>query len=72
MSKVLVLAFKTSEGKINNLKINKPRADVTRAEAEAVMNDIIAKNVFVTSSGASLAEIDSVYVTVTTKNELLA
>ena len=72
MATALVLAFKTTEGRICNLKISKPRADVTRTEAEAVMNDIISKNVFVTTSGAALATIESIYLTATTKTELLA
>lgn len=72
MSTALVLAFKSTEGKICNIKVNTPRADVTRAEAEAVMNDIIGRNVFQTASGAALAAIDSIYITAITKNELLA
>lgn len=67
----LVLAFKTTEGKSCNIRINSPRADVGRAEAEAVMNDVIARNVFMTSSGATLVSIESVHMIVTSKNELL-
>lgn len=71
MATVLVLAFKTTEGKICNIKVNNPRVDVTRSEAEAVMSDIITRNVFETASGSGLAAIDSVYLLATTKSEVL-
>lgn len=71
MATALVLAFKTTDGKTCNIKISNPRVDVTRAEAETVMNDIIDQDVFETASGASLAEIEGVYTVVTTKNEVL-
>ena len=72
MATSLVLAFKTTEGKICNIKINDPKEGVTRTEAVAVMNDIIAKNVFETSTGARLSAVESVYTVVTTKSEVLA
>lgn len=71
MSTALVLAFKTTDNKIYNIRINEPKSDITRAQAETVMNELIAKNVFQTASGASLSAIDSVYTIVTNKNELL-
>ena len=72
MATSLVLAFKTTEGKICNIKINDPKEGVTRTEAVAVMNDIIVKNVFETSTGARLSAVESVYTVVTTKSEVLA
>lgn len=71
MSTALLLGFKTTDGKIYNIRINNPKSDITRAQAETVMNEIIAKNVFQTASGASLSAIDSVHTVVTTKNELV-
>ena len=71
MSKSIVLAFRTTDGRICNIRINNPKADITRTQAEAVMNDIIAQNVFITGTGATLATIDSIYSVVSTKNEIL-
>lgn len=71
MNTNLILSFKASDGKICNLNIKSPRADVTRAEAVAVMEDIIEKNVFETASGASLVSVSAVYSVVTNKTELL-
>lgn len=71
MPTVLNLAFKTSDSKIATLRVNSPRADVTRAEVEAVMQEIIAKNVFETGSGGRLVEIDNISTVTTTKSELL-
>lgn len=71
MANILVLAFKATDGKICNIRISDPKLDVTRAEIESVMNDIISKNVFETSTGAGLASIESVYMVVTSKSEVL-
>ena len=71
MPTVLNLTFKTSDAKIATIRINAPRADVTRAESEAVMQEIIAQDVFETGSGARLIEIDNISTVTTTKSELL-
>lgn len=71
MANSLILAFRTTDGKTYNIRVNDPRQDVTREQAEAVMNDMISKNVFETSTGATLAEIAAVYSIVTTKSEIL-
>lgn len=71
MARSLVLAFRTTDGKICNIRINDPKADLTRAQIETVMNELIGKNVFQTGSGATLAAIDTVYNVETNKNEVL-
>lgn len=71
MATTLMLAFKATDGRISNIRINNPRADVTRAEALAVMQDIIEKDVFRTPTGASLAAVEDVYTVVTTKTTVL-
>lgn len=71
MSTILNLTFKTSDSKLCNIRVNSPRADVTRAEAEAAMQVLIDKDVFETSSGARLIAIDNVSITTTTKSDLL-
>lgn len=72
MTTNLILSFKTSDGKTCNINIKQPRPDVTRAEALAVMEDIIDKDVFQTASGASLTGVLTVFTVVSNKNELLA
>lgn len=71
MSTILNLGFKTSDAKLCNIRINSPRADVTRTEAEAVMQTIIDQDVFETASGARLIAIDKVSTITTTKSDLL-
>lgn len=71
MATNLILSFKSSDGKTCNINIKSPRADVSRAEAIAVMEDVIDKNVFQTPTGASLVAIANIYTVVTSKSELL-
>lgn len=71
MATTLMLAFKATDGRISNIRINNPRADVSRAEALAVMQDIIDQDVFRTPTGAGLAAIEDVYTVVTTKTTVL-
>ena len=51
MSKVLELVFKDVKGKTKTFNINDPRDNVTKAEAEAAMKNIITANVFNTTNG---------------------
>lgn len=56
MSKVLELVFKDTAGKTKTFSINDPRENVTKAEAETAMQNIITANAFATAAG-DLAEI---------------
>ena len=71
MATSLILAFKTDDGKICNIKVNDPKDNISRSEAEAAMNTIIEKNVFETSSGAKLTAIDDIYTVTTAKSQIL-
>ncbi|MDQ7093616.1 DUF2922 domain-containing protein [Desulfosporosinus sp. PR] len=51
-SRVLKLTFTTSGGKTFVLTIPQPKEDLDKAEAEALMDEIIQKNLFITPSGA--------------------
>jgi len=44
--------FTTDGGKTFAITIPNPKEDLQKAEAEAVMDTIIQKNIFITSSGA--------------------
>ena len=51
-SSVLRLTFTTAGGKTFAITIPNPRTDLQQAEVMAVMNSIIANDLFLTSSGA--------------------
>ncbi|NBJ14676.1 MAG: DUF2922 domain-containing protein [Dehalobacter sp. 4CP] len=50
-NKFVRLTFLTAGGKTFAITVPNPRADMTKAEAEAVMDMIIARNIFNTLSG---------------------
>ncbi|NLY42818.1 MAG: DUF2922 domain-containing protein [Clostridiaceae bacterium] len=51
MAAVLEMIFKNEEQKNVTISISDPVEDLTGAEVKAVMDNIIAKNVFTTSGG---------------------
>lgn len=57
-SKTLRLTFTTALGTSHSISLKHPRADLTAAEAEATMDLIIAKNIFLTTGGAYVAKKD--------------
>ncbi len=57
-NKVVRLTFTTTGGKTFSITIPDPREDLDKAEAEAVMDTIIQKNVFLTSSGELIGKRD--------------
>ncbi|WP_434509815.1 DUF2922 domain-containing protein [Desulfitobacterium sp. AusDCA] len=66
-NKVLRLTFTTAGGKTYSITIPDPREDLQKAEA--VMDTIIQKNIFLTSSGALTGKRD-IRVIDTTTNDL--
>ena len=63
-STVLRLVFGTEvEGKTASMEFNNPKADVTQAQIEALMNLIITKNVVNTKNGALTTILDGGIVT---------
>ena len=68
-SRVLRLTFTTAGGKTYLITIPNPREDLQQAEAKAVMNSIIASDLFLTSSGA-LTGIRDIRVIDTSINDL--
>ena len=55
MSKTLELVFRTSAGKETTISVPDPKDDLTLVQAQAVMKDIIDKNIF-SVKGNALAE----------------
>ncbi|OLN27938.1 DUF2922 domain-containing protein [Desulfosporosinus metallidurans] len=68
-SRVLRLTFTTAGGKTLAITIPNPREDLQQAEAVAVMDSIIASDLFLTSSGA-LTGIRDIRVIDTTTDDL--
>jgi len=56
--KVLRMTFNNALGGSVSITLPEPREDVTAAEIEAVMETIIAKNIFASSGGDLLAKRD--------------
>lgn len=69
MSTKLEMSFKNAMDNKSTLSVDNPRGDLTDAEVAAVMQDIIAKNVFNTTGG-DLASINSARIVSTTIDEL--
>lgn len=55
MTKTLELVFRTSAGKEAVISLPDPKDDLTLAQAQSVMQDMIAKNIFAIK-GSELAE----------------
>ncbi|MGD9569357.1 MAG: DUF2922 domain-containing protein [Sedimentibacter sp.] len=70
MAKRLVMAFKTVEGTTSTLTVDEPKADLTAAEVRAVMDTIVAQNIFNTNSG-DLIEVKSAEI-ITTTEEIIS
>lgn len=51
VEKTLVMEFKTAGDKIQRLRVGNVRENLTPVEINAVMDSIVAKNIFLTSSG---------------------
>ena len=64
--KTLRLIFATTQGSTFTLTLPAPRADLTAAQAEAVMDLIIAKNLFLTAGGELVGKKDIKIMDLTT------
>ncbi|MDI6812213.1 MAG: DUF2922 domain-containing protein [Desulfitobacteriaceae bacterium] len=56
--KVLRLSFNTALGSAVSLTLPDPKADLTAAQIEAVMDQIIAKNIFTGTGGDYVSKRD--------------
>lgn len=57
-SKIVRLTFLTEGGKTFAVTLSNPKEGLTKAEAEAVMDTVIAKDVFISASGALVGKRD--------------
>lgn len=70
-TQVLKMVFATPLNKQVTLSLNNPKDNLTAAEVQAVMDTIIAKNIFMTSNGKLTAKV-SARIIDTTTNELFS
>jgi hypothetical protein len=70
MATVLTMSFKNAADRTSSYSIEDPRADITEAEVESVMQDMITRNVFNTSGG-DLISVAAAKITTTTVTELI-
>ena len=67
--RVLRMTFNNAAGNAVTITLPQPKAGLTAAEIEAVMDQIIAKNIFFTTGGDLVAKRD-VKIIDTTTNDL--
>lgn len=59
MTKTLEMVFRNQSGKEVVLSVADPREDLTKAEVDAVMGDIVAKNIFSSKGGDFIQAIEA-------------
>ena len=67
--KALRMTFNNDSGKAVSFTLADPKADLTGAQVEAVMDQIVAKDIF-TSSGGGLVSKKDIKITDTTTDDL--
>ncbi len=70
MATRLRMSFLNALNNTTSMSLDDPKADLTPAEVQTVMDDIIVKNIF-NSSGGDLVAVKSAEVVTTTVNELI-
>lgn len=65
-NKVLRMTFNNALGSAVSFTLPEPKADLTAAVIEAVMDQMIAKNIFLTTGGALVSKRDIKLVDTTT------
>lgn len=61
----LEMEFKNAEGKKFTLSLDEPREDVTESEIRAVMDEVVTKNVFITTGGDVTTPVGARVITTT-------
>lgn len=57
MAKALIMTFINDQNNKVNILIDDPREDITELEIKTIMDDIVAKNIFI-SKGGNFVKID--------------
>jgi len=64
--KILRMTFNNASGNAVTITLPEPKADLTAVQIEAVMDQIIAKNIFLTTGGELISKRDVKIVDTTT------
>ena len=64
--KVLRMTFNSMQGSAVSFTLPEPQVDLTAAAIEAVMDQIIAKNIFITTGGTLVSKRDIKIIDTTT------
>jgi hypothetical protein len=64
--KVLRITFNNALGSAVSFTLPEPKADLTAAQIEAVMDQIVAKDIFLTTGGALVSKRDIKIIDTTT------
>jgi len=72
MARVLEMIFNTENGTSKTIRIADAKDPLGNAEVVAVMDTIVAKNIFSGSGGALIGKIDAHVITTTTTDISLA
>lgn len=59
MTKTLEMVFRNGEGKETVISLADPREDLTKAEVDIVMQDMLTKNIFSTKGGDLVQLVDA-------------
>lgn len=59
MEYTLSMVFLTERGSKNTFSVSGVKAGITQAEVDALMDTIIAKNIFLTSTGALASKVSA-------------
>lgn len=51
MTKTLEMVFRNSSGKEVTMSLADPKEDLTKAQVDAVMQEIISRNIFISKTG---------------------
>lgn len=59
MAETLQMVFSTAQGRNTTISVADPNPEITAQDVEAVMDSVIAKNVFETTSGDIVSKVRS-------------
>ena len=59
ITRTLRMSFKNEAGNTASISLDNPREDLTTESVEAVMDLVIAKNIFTTSGGDLVGKVDA-------------
>lgn len=59
MTKTLEMVFRNSSGKEVTMSLADPKEDLTKAQVDAVMQEIISRNIFISKTGELTQSVEA-------------